>query len=67
MACYFESTLGHDWREKIDAAAEQADYARAKMPWLSLFETKAGAVTASPDNPDGDKPDGTNPDDGDDQ
>ncbi len=42
----FSDILGPDWQKKLDAAAEQADYAREKMPWLSLFETKAGAPLA---------------------
>ena len=42
----FSDLHGPDWKQRIDDAAAQADYARERMPWLSLFETKAGAPLA---------------------
>jgi len=41
----FEDELGPDWKEKIDARAEQLTYAKDKGLPLSAYETAAGAIT----------------------
>lgn len=55
-ALSFSDVLGPDWQRKIDDAAAQAEYARKKMPWLALFESKAGAPLGAAAGDGGDEP-----------
>ena len=48
----FSDILGPDWEKRIEETARQAEVARELMPWLSLFETKAGAPLADAEEKD---------------